>query len=83
MLLRRGVTKDLFPYLQSSDSGVRGLAAKSLGLLGAEEAVDQLQLLQQDYELVRFFEAGCVHSVSVAELASQALDTLASQEISR
>ena len=80
MLLQRGVINDLLPYLQSPDPGVRGLAARSLGLLKAEDAVDQLQSLREDNELVRFFDAGSVHSVSVADLSSQALDTIASQE---
>ena len=81
MLLESGVPKDLLPYLHSPDPGVRGLAAKSLGLLGAGDAVDQLQLLLEDNDPVRFYAAGKVHSASVAELATQALDAIASREV--
>lgn len=80
MLLQQGVIGDLLPYLRSTDPGVRGLAAKSLGLLGAADAVDQLQLLRQDHAPVRFFDAGLMRSVSVADLASQALDTITAPE---
>lgn len=80
MLLQRDVTKDLLPYLQSSDAMVRGLAAKSLGLLGAEEAVDQLQLLRDDNEVFRFFEAGVMRTLSVKTLALQAMDQITSRE---
>ena len=81
MLLQRSVVKDSLPYLKSPDSMVRGLAAKSLGLLGAEDIVDQLRLLQGDNEVVRFFESGVVRSVSVANLASQAVDHITSQGV--
>lgn len=80
MLLRQGVTGDLLPFLRSTDPGVRGLAAKSFGLLGAADAVDQLRLLRQDYAPVRFFDAGLMRSVSVADLVSQALDTITALE---
>ncbi len=79
MLLQQDVTQDLLPYLQSPDPGVRGLAAKSLGLLGAENAVDQLRLLQQDNELVRYVKDGFVRSVSVKTLALRALDQITSR----
>jgi hypothetical protein len=81
MLLQRNVAKDLLPYLQSPDAMVRGLAAKSLGLLNAEGVVDQLQLLQGDNEVVRIFESGVVCSVSVAELASQAVNSITSKGV--
>jgi len=81
MLVRRGAISDLLPYLHSSDATVRGLAARSLGLLGAEEALPRLQLLGNDDELVRFFDAGSVRSAKVAELASTAIDMITSREI--
>jgi len=76
ILLQRNVINDLLPYLQSSDAMVRGMAAKSLGLLGSEDVANQLQSLQGDNEVVRFFESGAVCSVSVGELASQAMNHL-------
>ncbi len=81
MLLQRNVVNDLLPYLQSSDALVRGMAAKSLGLLGSGDVVDQLQSLQGDNEVVRFFESGAVCSVSVGELASQAVNHIASKGV--
>lgn len=80
MLLQLGVPGDLLPYLHSPDPGVRGLASRSLGLLGAENAVDQLRLLRQDNGVVRFFDEGMVRSVSVADLASQAMEMITSRE---
>lgn len=81
MLLQRNVVNDLLPYLQSSDALVRGMAAKSLGLLGSGDVVDQLQSLQGDNEVVRFFESGAVCSVTVSELASQAVNHIASKGV--
>lgn len=79
MLLERGVIKDLLPYLQSHDAGVRGLAAKGLGLLRAQGAVEQLQQLQDDNNVVRFLDSGSVQSVRVGELATQAVENIAAQ----
>ena len=76
MLMQQDVVKDLLLYLQSPDAMVRGLAAKSLGLLGNEDIVGQLQSLQGDNGLVRFFEDGAVCSASVADLASQAVNRI-------
>ncbi len=72
MLLERGVVKDLVPYLHSQDAMVRALAAKSLGLLGAVEALEDLNALQDDDNVIRFLENGSVSSVRVGEIVSEA-----------
>ncbi len=78
MLHARGVVNDVIPYLQSQDAGVRGLAAKSLGLLRAEEAMEKLKVLRDDTSMVRFLDSGTIRSVSVGDLASQAMAVIAS-----
>lgn len=81
MLIQRNVIKDLLPYLKSEDAGVRGLAAKALGLLGAQEAVEQLRELVSDDNVIRFLEYGTVRSVRVGDLASNSVDALFSEGV--
>ena len=79
MLLQRGVVKDLIPYLCSTDDGVRSLAARGLGLLGADEAMEKLQPLQDDNSMVRLYIRGKVHSIRVCDLATEAIKSIMSQ----
>ncbi|MCL7488784.1 MAG: HEAT repeat domain-containing protein [Desulfobulbaceae bacterium] len=81
MLVQRGAIGDLLLYLQSSDPAVRGLAARSLGLLGAEEAEERLHLLSRDDAAVRFFDDGAVRTARVADLASEAMDNITAGKI--
>lgn len=80
MLLERDVTADLLPYLHSPDAVVRALAAKGLGLLGAEEAVEDLRLLEPDRRTIGIYEDGDVHSATVSDIAARALDCISSRQ---
>jgi len=80
MLLERNVVADLLPYLRSPDAVVRGLAAKGLGILGADEAVAELRLLENDREAIRLYEDGAVHSATVSDIAVRALNCISSRQ---
>jgi hypothetical protein len=73
MLIERGVVGDILPYLGSPDSSVRGLAARSLGLLQAEKVVDQIKLLVNDTAPVRLYHGGRIRTETVGQLAEEAL----------
>ncbi len=80
MLLERGVVNDLLPYLQSPDAAVRGLAARALGLLGADEAVEKLQPLLEDDGMFRFFQSGAVYALRVGDAAAGAIESIVVRE---
>jgi hypothetical protein len=73
MLLAKGVTGDLLFYLDSRDSLVRGLAALSLGLLQAVDAVDRIKLLISDTVEVTLYQEGRMQTRTVGQLAEEAL----------
>ena len=73
ILISRGVVADLFPYLQSEDGGVRGLAVWSLGRLSAGVDRDILLPLATDSSQVRLYQQGQIQLFSVAELVEMAL----------
>ncbi|MCI5159837.1 MAG: HEAT repeat domain-containing protein [Candidatus Electrothrix sp. AUS1_2] len=88
-LLSRRAERDLPPYLDAEDATVRGLAARAIGLLGlpgGAETVEGIEgiavkerlreLAENDQRTLRFYEQGEFRTVSVAELAKQALETL-------
>ncbi len=85
-LLSRGVEHDLPPYLESADATVCGLAARAIGLLRVastsqtteqtEQTVMQLQKLATDQRTLRLYEQGLLRTVSVADLATQALQAV-------
>ena len=63
----------LLPYLESSDSEVRGLAARCLGLLRAREAIPGLRNLAGDTSRVTYFHDRSFVSDTVSGLAEKAL----------
>ncbi|MBL4902038.1 MAG: HEAT repeat domain-containing protein [Desulfocapsa sp.] len=73
LLLQKEIIPDLFPYLESADATVRGLAAKALGLLGGSVQDDALQSLLDDEQEVRLYSDGEISVLSVSELAASAL----------
>ncbi len=72
-LVSRGVVGDLFPYLQSGNGAVRGMAVWALGRLRAVDLRDVLLPLATDSSQVRLYRQGEVHLLSVAELVKDAL----------
>lgn len=80
MLVARGVVADLFPFLQSEDGGVQGLAAWALGRLQGDrvdETREALLALVPDSTPVRLYGQGQVRVFSVAGLVKEALGRLA------
>jgi HEAT repeat protein len=63
----------LLPYLDAPDPEVRGLAARALGLLGAEAARERLLALGSDGAALLLYDRGKLETVTVGELAAAAL----------
>ncbi len=78
LLAGRGVGDEILPYLESGDAGVRGMAALAAGRLGLARARKPLQALLRDEARVRLYEDGRIRTLTVAELARQALDRIGS-----
>lgn len=76
LVLEKGMEQDLPPYLDAADGTVRGLAARAMGLLGMAVNLDRLQELRTDDFPVRLYEDGRLSTVTVGELAGQALQQL-------
>ncbi len=76
LVVEKGMEQDLPPYLDAADGTVRGLAARAIGLLGTAACRDRLQELCTDDFPVRLYENGRLSTVTVGELAGQALGSL-------
>lgn len=76
MLLERGAALELGKYLRADDPVVRGLAARALGLLRAEEARNSIGRLLGDDSVVRLYEDDRTFSVTVGQLAGQARERI-------
>jgi len=72
--LVKNVTPHLRPLLGSADAGVRGLAARSLGLLDDTDLRGDLEPLLQDEAQVRVYDGKRVTSRTVGEMAAEALE---------
>ena len=73
LLRARNAVIYLLPYLESSDSEVRGLAARCLGLLRTQEAIPGLRNLAGDNSRVTYFHDRSFVSDTVSGLAEKAL----------
>jgi HEAT repeat protein len=73
LLRERNTVLHLLPYLNSSDTAVRGLAARTLGLLQAKEAVPSLKKLSSDPGQVRYYFNRAFVDETVGSLAEKAL----------
>ncbi|MEA2114076.1 MAG: HEAT repeat domain-containing protein [Thermodesulfobacteriota bacterium] len=76
LVLEKGMLQDLPSYLDAADGTVRGLAARAMGLLGTAACLDRLQELRTDDFPVRLYEDGRLTTVTVGDLAGQALQRL-------
>lgn len=76
LLAEAGATALLPPYLDSADPEVRGLAARALGLLGAEAAGERLASLTGDAVAFTLYDGGNLATVTVGELAASALELI-------
>ena len=79
LLKAKNVITYLLPYLDSDDSTVRGLAAWTLGLLHAEEAVAYLEKLVNDPARVKIFLNRTFVPDTVGNLAQKALANIAKE----
>jgi hypothetical protein len=73
LLKKWGAPAYLFPYLDSVDPEVRGLAARALGILRAEGAKGKLAVLKNDSSGVLLYDRGRLETRTVGELAREAL----------
>ncbi len=79
LLKAKNVVAYLLPYLDSHDSTVRGLAAWTLGLLHAGEAVSYLERLANDPAQVTIFLNRTFVPDTVGSLAHKALANIAKE----
>jgi HEAT repeat protein len=73
LLRERNAVPYLLPYIHSPDAAVRGLAAWTLGLLQAKEAVAGLEKLHSDPNSVKFYFNRNFAEDTVGLLAEKAL----------
>jgi hypothetical protein len=79
LLRSKDVVRHLLPYLNSSDSTVRGLAAWALGLLHAEESSPLLEKLVDDPAPARLYNERAFIDDTVGGLAHKALANIAKE----
>ena len=79
LLRSKDAIRHLLSYLDSIDSTVRGLAARTLGLLHAEDSTPLLEKLVDDPAPVRFYMDRCFLDETVGELAHKALANIAKE----
>jgi hypothetical protein len=73
LLHSKKVVNYQLPYLDSKDATVRGLAAWSMGLLKAKEALARLRILQNEEDPVRFLLHRRLTDTTVGILAGEAI----------
>jgi hypothetical protein len=66
----------ILSYLKSDDNTLRGYAAWTLGEMGNEASVTELENLKDDTSRIKFYEDGELKDKSVGELASGAIEKL-------
>ncbi|MGD9032156.1 MAG: HEAT repeat domain-containing protein [Desulfobacteraceae bacterium] len=74
-ILQDGV-QHLFPYLESTDATVRGLAAWVMGLLTVDDAVPQIRRLKNDENQIQMYTDQGLVNCRVMDLAEEALDII-------
>jgi len=79
LLQAKNAATYLLPYLDSSDSTVRGLAAWALGLLRSKEASAELAKLINDPDQVKIYLNRTMTSDTVGGLAHKALANIAKE----
>jgi HEAT repeat protein len=76
LMLEKGMDLDLPPYLDSPDATVRGLAARAIGISGVPTRLERIKELCRDNDTLRLYEDGILRTLSVGQLADQALQRL-------
>jgi HEAT repeat protein len=70
----------LFPYLESTDATVRGLAAWVMGLLAVDDAVPQIRRLKNDENQIQIYTNRGLVNCRVMDLAEEALSRLGDKQ---
>jgi HEAT repeat protein len=70
----------LFPYLESTDATVRGLAAWVMGLLAVDDAGPQLRRLKDDENQIQIYTNRGFVNCRVMDLAEEALNRLGDKQ---
>jgi hypothetical protein len=74
--IMQNAVQHLFPYLESTDAHVRGLAAWVMGLLTVHNAVSQLRGLRNDKSQIQIYTDRGLVTCRVMDLAEEALDII-------
>ena len=74
--IMQNAVQHLFPYLESTDATVRGLAAWVMGLLTVHDAVSQLRGLRNDKSQIQIYTDRGLVTCRVMDLAEEALDII-------
>jgi HEAT repeat protein len=72
----QNAVQHLFPYLESTDATVRGLAAWVMGLLAVDDAVSHLTGLKNDENQIQIYTNRGLVNGRVMDLAEEALDII-------
>ena len=72
----KNAVQHLLPYLESTDATVRGLAARVMGLIAAQEAVSKLRRLNNDENQIQIYTDQGLVNHRVMDLAEEALDAI-------
>ncbi len=76
LLMEKGLPTDIPPYLDSADAMVRGLAVRLCGKLAVGSVRERILVLTKDSEPFTLYEEGRFCSLTVGEMAAQALEGL-------
>jgi len=74
--LVRGAAALFLPYLEAEDEGIRGLAARLMGLLKVKQAVPVLRELTQNEAELTFMVGNTLTTLRVKDLAEEALRSM-------
>jgi hypothetical protein len=66
----------IIPYLKSPNRTLRGYAAWASGELGASQAVNELEKLKNDTDIIPFYEEGDLKEKTVGDIAAKAIAKL-------
>lgn len=81
LLLRYNADGYMEHYLESLDQEILGLVSRNYGMLGIQDAVPHIQAFLKNTHPVRLYQERRILSISVGELAQEALDRLVKKKI--
>lgn len=72
-----GYASRIIPYLKTTDKILRGLAAWSLGEIGAFDALNELEKLKDDDDSITLYIEGELREKTIGEIATGAIAKIA------